>query len=80
MPAIDGRRIGGMCTELPSYPVKPPPPLGKFTVARMTVIAPASISVISARYSPRIRSAGSPIAVPISIVTRPASISTTGYG
>ena len=44
--------------------VKPPPPLGKFTVARTTVIAPASISVISARYRPRSRSAGSPMSGP----------------
>ena len=62
MPAIDGRRIGGMRLCWPLYPVKPPPPFGKFTVARITVIVPANISVISARYRPRSRIAGSPIA------------------
>ena len=45
-----------------------------------TVIAPASISVISARYSPLIRSAGSPTSVPSTIVIRPAHSSTIGNG
>ena len=80
MPAIDGRRICGMRLCWPLYPVKPPPPLGKLTVARITVIVPANISVISARYRPRSRIAGSPIAVPISIVTSPASMITSGNG
>ncbi len=44
------------------------------------MIPPASISVISARYSPRSRSAGSPISVPSTIVITPAPSSTTGYG
>jgi hypothetical protein len=80
VPAIDGRLIGGMCSEPPLYPVKPPPPFGKLTVASTTVMAPANMSVISARYRPRSRSAGSPIAKPISIVTSPASITTTANG
>ena len=49
-------------------------------MASTTVMAPASISVISARYSPRSRSAGSPISSPTTIVIRPASSSTSGYG
>ena len=56
VPAIDGRLIGGMCSEPPLYPVKPPPPFGKLTVASTTVMAPANMSVISARYRPRSRS------------------------
>jgi hypothetical protein len=50
------------------------------TVLRTTVIAPASISVISARYNPLRRSAGSPITVPSTIVIAPAASSTTGNG
>ena len=80
MVAIEGRRIGGMWTVLPSYPVKPLPPLGKLIVVSTTVIAPASISVINARYRPLRRSAGSPTSVPSTIVIRPAPSSTSGYG
>jgi hypothetical protein len=52
--------------------------LGKFVVASTTVMAPASISVISARYSPRSRSAGRPMIVPAAIVITPAASSTSG--
>src|SRR5579875_3164080 len=69
-----------MCTKLPLEPRKPWPPLGKLTVASTTVIAPASISVISARYSPRIRRAGSPTTVPSTIVITPEASRTTGNG
>ena len=44
------------------------------------MIAPASISVISARYSPLSRSAGSPTSVPSTIVIRPEASSTSGNG
>ena len=49
-------------------------------VASTTVIAPASISVISARYRPLSRSAGSPTSVPSTIVIRPEHSSTSGNG
>ena len=67
-----------MCTWLPLYPVKPWPPFGKFTVASTTVIAPANISVIRARYRPRSRSAGRPMIRPATIVIRPASSRISG--
>jgi hypothetical protein len=54
--------------------------LGKFVARRKTVIAPASISVISARYSPLSRSAGRPTSVPRTIVTSPEPISRSGNG
>ncbi len=75
-----GRRIAGIWTVLPLYPVKPCPPFGKLIAASATVMAPASISVISARYRPLIRSAGSPTRVPSPIVIKPAAITTTGNG
>ena len=49
-------------------------------VLSATVIAPASISVISARYSPLRRSAGSPTSTPSTIVISPEAISTSGNG
>ena len=49
-------------------------------MASTTVIAPASISVISARYRPLIRSAGRPTSVPSTIVIRPEPSSTSGNG
>ena len=49
-------------------------------MASTTVMLPASISVISARYRPRSRSAGSPMSTPATIVIRPASSRISGYG
>ena len=62
------------------WPRKPAPPLGKFVVVSATVIAPASISVMSARNRPLTRSAGSPTSVPSAAVTSPAESSTSGCG
>ena len=45
-----------------------------------SVIAPANMSVISARWRPDTRSAGSPTTVPITPVTRPAIRRTIGKG
>ena len=80
MPAYDGRLICGIWSSAPLYPEKPPPPFGKLSVAATTMTAPDSISVISAKYRPRNRSAGSVISEPMIAVTRPASISTRMYG
>jgi len=49
-------------------------------VRSATVIAPASISVISARYRPLSRSAGRPMIVPSTIVISPVMSRTSGNG
>ena len=47
-------------------PRKPPPPFGKWRMLTRSVIAPANMSVISARWSPEMRNAGNPTRSPIS--------------
>ena len=81
MPANEGRLIGGMCTLGAVVAGEAAAAVGE--VQRRLDdrdTPPASISVISARYRPRSRSAGSVISEPMIIVTRPASISTRMYG
>ena len=77
---MSGRRTAGLPRTSSVWPRNPGPPLGKFVVRSATVIAPASISVISARYSPLSRSAGRPTSVPSTIVPSPAPSSTIGNG
>ena len=78
--AISGRRTAGLPNDDSVWPRNPGPPFGKFVVVRTTVIAPASINVISARYSPLRRSAGRPTSVPSTIVIMPAMSRTSGNG
>ena len=52
-------------------PVKPPPPFGKSIAARTTTVAPANMSVISARNRPDRRRAGNPTRIPIAQVIAP---------
>ena len=61
-------------------PKKPLPPFGNCAVRRTTVIAPAAISVINARYRPSSRRAGRPMSVPSTPVIRPAMRISTGNG
>ena len=69
--ADDGLRTGGVLVvraPVTDRPLKPPPPFGKSITDSTIVVAPANISVISARYRPERRSAGSPTSVPIAHV------------
>ena len=78
--AIDGR---GRREDAPpggELPKKPPPPFGNWVVCSTIVIAPAAISVMSARYRPDRRSAGRPIRTPMPPVTSPAMSTSTGNG
>ena len=61
-------------------PQKPLPPFGKSCTDRTMVVAPANMSVISARYSPERRSAGRPTSTPIAHVIPPAASRSTGNG
>ena len=65
--ASDGRGSRGRgAARRPSCRRSRSPPFGNCVVRSTTVIAPAAISVISARYRPDRRSAGSPMSVPSS--------------
>ena len=65
---------------VPAEPQNPLPPLGKSCTDSTIVVAPANISVISARYSPESRSAGRPTSTPITHVTAPAQSRSKGKG
>ncbi len=83
MTAQDGLRTGGVLVvraPVAARPENPPPPFGKSCTDRTIVVAPANISVISARYRPERRSAGSPTSVPIAHVIPPAMSRSTGNG
>ena len=69
---IDGLQNGCRVAEEPVAPVR------EVRRGQGFVIPPASISVISARYSPPTRSAGSPTANPADLVTTPAASRITG--
>ena len=75
-----GRRTALLPSDESVCPRKPGPPLGNWVVVSTTVIAPASMSVMSARNKPLRRSAGSPTSVPSTAVIAPDASSTTGYG
>ena len=78
--AIDGRGRRDDAPPAAVLPKNPPPPFGNWAMRRMMVIPPAAMSVISARWSPERRSAGSPINVPMTPVTTPAMRISAGNG
>src|SRR6266496_3394468 len=61
--AIAGRGRREVAPPALEFPKKPPPPFGNCVTCNRTVIAPAAMSVISARYRPESLSAGSPIKI-----------------
>jgi hypothetical protein len=78
--AIAGRGSRDEAPPAAEWPKNPPPPLGNWAIRSSTVIAPAAISVIRARYRPDSRSAGRPTSAPIRPVSSPAASTSSGNG